>query len=806
MLDCVKLLFEFKRFWECGNCSLMLGTCFFAIKEFKQSSVMFQQACEAYENCGAYLEADSLRNSCRIFARKTNIPREWDWCLLSSKYAKRLENEEILVATPYYFLVGAVGIGDPDLTVIRYITSKNGLDECVTLLERDSVRKRVHGELRWSNQNFQPQFYPNESTEFQEHAFWIHRVFPLAGEDKNFEHSPKRFGIIGENRFILQATKGGLNALISATSVEIISDHDPNNLLDVPFGWEQPEDDNSAIPVPPSFPPPPPPFPIYGQEDDSFVIRPPPGPPPPLIEKKSSSLLSQSEELPSMIYPPAHPIFTVEDEKQKHIITEDPNLGRLSETERRKLEHRKKKQQREQLQQQDEETIELSQDFPQEQNQVKEPEQHTKQEHQERLLRKQEHERLLREQEQERLEDERLIREQERLEHERLMQQANEKKRLIQERLQREQEKQDQQKKLLEEEQDRYRRLRQQQIDESRRKQQQEEQTDAAAYLQSVPSSREFQTDEQDDTKQLERKTSVDSIEESKSYPRNPNTSAEVDDGGLLFLRRRVNHSSPPPRRVVLMDAGDIDEVLAAQAAKARKKITLIDKPGRLNRKIRLEHEDEDIDLPLEQKHHVSMQGASDKKSNEEQRDISTSPSPAPPPLTPPPKDSYHQEEQMKHDEGEFSEDYEEVDQLPPHSASRAFFNVGGFRVTTEEAALVNKFLSSGEGWIAARLEDKNRIATSVKCTLEGRKIEIFSEPAFDLLETIPLSEHLKVDCIGGDNGDEEFAGNNKKNRRLVELIDPNRKANGLPPLVFYCERPELFCAMIGAFRDALTK
>jgi len=102
----------------------------------------------------------------------------------------------------------------------------------------------------------------------------------------------------------------------------------------------------------------------------------------------------------------------------------------------------------------------------------------------------------------------------------------------------------------------------------------------------------------------------------------------------------------------------------------------------------------------------------------------------------------------------------------------------------------VNKYLTKGEGWVSAQLlTSPKSIPVSIKVSSRQGTLEIFAEPEFDLLETVRLSDQVTVDPLPTDSN-------------ILELHDPDRVEEGLGPLLFICDRPELFRAIVGSFRS----
>lgn len=322
--DVAKTLFDLKRYWECGNVYVMLGTCDLACKRYTGSSHHFALASDAFDKLGLHRESHKVRLASRVFAKQSLFPREWDWCLTNG------HGDSSAASFAHYFLVGAVGLGDADLTVVRIVLSSWHLyelafDEAVRYLESGSYRRCIAGQLRWDTGGV-AKFFPSEVVGQDEFGFWIQRVWPGMGEEDAVEHCCGKWGVVGEPLLVIEVKdqRRGLNALISACSVLVDVAPLPGLELDVPVDW-----DTGDIPLP--LQPPPPPasanhsyFPsnesvsfhdsaVAGNvsflPDDSFgeeEIRPPGSPPPSELDiaPPSSPPPPQSSSLLSAITPP----------------------------------------------------------------------------------------------------------------------------------------------------------------------------------------------------------------------------------------------------------------------------------------------------------------------------------------------------------------------------------------------------------------------------------------------------------------------------------------------------------------------
>ncbi|KAH9253625.1 hypothetical protein BASA81_008461 [Batrachochytrium salamandrivorans] len=322
--DVAKTLFDLKRYWECGNVYVMLGTCDLACKRYTGSSHHFSLASEAFDKLGLHRESHKVRLASRVFAKQSLFPREWDWCLMNGN------GDGGGGSFAHYFLVGAVGLGDADLTVVRIVLSSWQLyelafDEAVRYLESGSYRRCIAGQLRWDIATGVAKFFPSEVVGQDEFGFWIQRVWPVSGEEDVVEHCSSKWGVVGESTLVIEVKdqRRGLNALISACSVLVDVVPLPGLELDVPVDW-----DTGEIPLP-LHPPPASAnhsyFPtnesvsfhdsaVAGKvsflPDDSFgeeeEIRPPSSPPPSELDiaPPSSPPPSQSSSLLSAITPP----------------------------------------------------------------------------------------------------------------------------------------------------------------------------------------------------------------------------------------------------------------------------------------------------------------------------------------------------------------------------------------------------------------------------------------------------------------------------------------------------------------------
>ena len=143
---------------------------------------------------------------------------------------------------------------------------------------------------------------------------------------------------------------------------------------------------------------------------------------------------------------------------------------------------------------------------------------------------------------------------------------------------------------------------------------------------------------------------------------------------------------------------------------------------------------------------------------------------------------------------------------LKPHVESRAFFRIGGVKLTAEEAALVNRLRQSAEEppWLPCELVKAggvDSVAPGVPVLVRAWRGRVELEP---------------VEGEGGGEGD-DFANADDdvrdavdltpgstvafapRSASVVELRVSDRAARGDAPIRLACKRPHVLLALVGA-------
>lgn len=683
--DAAKRLHEVGRFWESANAHVMLGTCRLLREEESAASKHFQSAYADFEACDAFVEAENVRMASRSFALSSKQAKSWEWVFVATDVRTRQPNAPS--AAGHYFLVGAVGTRDADLTVVRCIaiSSHAAFDSAVQMLETDSKRKRVRGELRWSQSQkvqgeTEHQFFPLQAIAPGEQGFWIHRVWPCVGEDSQ-ERCPARFGIVGERRLVLVSEPGrGLNPLISAASMYAampdVSASSSQIDLDVPLGWV--DDD---VPMPPPYPPPPigdggfganaMPAEFSASFDDEqrrggggaglagggfdeqrrggavFAGS-------DLDEQRQGggggfAVGGASSELNSEA--PTRQKGASRSVGDASSLAGENSSSNLNGGNRPPF---------------------VGEGFNSASGNANEVDD-AKKRKAEFLLKKREREAA----------------------------------------------------------------------------------AAAAASAPSIVIGDATSSNALSSTYRVEGDAD-DDVSQGAVDAKRSNHATDT----LLLKRKQQNgndanneqaaYLAQNRRRVVLVPATDMDDILAQNSNRPKKKITLLDHPlaSSQGRKITLEPESPRV-----------AAGPSFNDSLDSALDNSTRDSA----LT-----------------------------LPPHSSSRAFFNVGGARVTVEEASLVNKFLTDGVAWVGAELLYPAIMPVSLKFTAQHELFQVFSEPSFELLHAYRLDASSSIEKRPGTAD-------------WMDLLFSERRAQGLGSLLIKCDRVELLCATFGAFKSLVV-